>query len=63
MSPTAVIILGLIILMLGYVITLPLGHFLWWDIPNPYAGYSIYLYGLGGILLVYGVIKRAKVKL
>ena len=62
MSPTAVIILGVIMLALGYVITLPLGHFLWWDIANPFAGYSIYLYGLGGILLAYGVIKRAKVK-
>jgi len=62
-SPTVLIVFGAILLIAGYLITLPIGQFLWWDIPNPFAGYSIWLYGLGGILLVYGVVKRAKVKL
>jgi len=54
------LIFGAILIALGYVLTQPLGSFLGFTIPNPYMGYSQWLYYAGAFMVGLGFGKEEK---
>jgi uncharacterized membrane protein YccF (DUF307 family) len=54
------LIFGAILIALGYVLTQPLGSILGFTIPNPYAGYSQWLYYAGAFFVGFGFSKEEK---